>query len=178
MDLNMPSLGIGARVKHPSFGEGIVVDFDNTTIKIFFKDEGDREISRSFEGLRIIESPKDAAAVPDTKIIEDALERVLKDMIEPNDIVELAQKWEGGTLEFHPANKELQSKEIPIETFWHKIVMLRDKLRVLEQNINSHEKLNDAERIHLQQYISRIYGTLTTFNVLFANKEEQFSSKG
>jgi hypothetical protein len=178
MELHSASLGIGARVKHPSFGEGIVVDMDNATLQIFFKGEGDREISRNFEGLKVIESPKDGTAIPDTKLIEESLRKVLKDMIEPNITVELAKKWEGGTLELHPANRELQSKEVPIETFWHKIVMLRDRLRVLEQNINSHEKLNDGEKIHLQQYISRIYGTLTTFNVLFADKEDQFSSKG
>jgi len=76
-----------------------------------------------------------------------------------------------------PGEEDLQSKEIPIDTFFHKIVMVRDRLRVLEQNINSHEKLSDSDKVHLQQYVSRIYGSLTTFNILFAKKEDHFSSK-
>ncbi|GAC1480383.1 MAG: hypothetical protein NVS1B13_01020 [Flavisolibacter sp.] len=77
-----------------------------------------------------------------------------------------------------PADKSLKPKEIPIEDLFHKIIMLRDRLRVMEQQINSHKKLDDKEKINLQQYITRIYGSLTTFNVLFKNKEEWFVGEG
>jgi hypothetical protein len=88
--------------------------------------------------------------------------------------VDLGRKWQGGVMLLQPANKDLQAKEIPIETFFHKIVMMRDRLRVLEQNINSNDHLTDEEKVNLQQYISRIYGSMTSFNVLFENKEDYF----
>ncbi len=72
------------------------------------------------------------------------------------------------------ADKSLKPKEIPIEDFFHKIVMLRDRLRVLEQNINSNKKLSDEEKVNIQQYITRCYGSLTTFNVLFKNNNQVF----
>jgi hypothetical protein len=86
----------------------------------------------------------------------------------------LGEKWIGGSIDLKPANPELKSKEIPIETFFHKIVMVRDRLRVLEQNINAHAVLTDEEKVNLQQYITRIYGSLTSFNILFADKEDFF----
>lgn len=177
MDLNNGLLGIGARVKHPTFGEGIVTSMDVSTMNVFFKHEGDKEISRKFEGLKVLESAQEADNSLDIKTVEGALKRVLKEMVGISQPVELAGKWDGGTLIMQPGNRDLQSKEVPIDAFFHKIVMVRDRLRVLEQNINSHEKLNDADKVHLQQYISRIYGSLTTFNILFADKEDHFSSK-
>lgn len=110
----------------------------------------------------------------------DGLKQVLRELMEEETVygfVEMGKKWEGGTIQFNPANSELQSKEIPIDTFFKKIVMVRDKLRVLEAKLNSSDNLSSTDKVELQQYISRAYGSLTSFNILFKNKEDQFSSK-
>jgi hypothetical protein len=87
---------------------------------------------------------------------------------------ELADRWKGGELVIKPSKAELEAKIVPIDAFFHKIVMARDRLRVLEQHVNAHKALSDADKVQLQQYITRIYGSLTTFNILFKNKEDQF----
>ncbi|HEX3645159.1 MAG TPA: hypothetical protein VHT95_06100 [Vicinamibacterales bacterium] len=88
-----------------------------------------------------------------------------------------AEKWRGGTLLLRPGTAGLQEKSWPIETFFHKVVMLRNRLRTLEQHINSSE-LPDDTKVKLQAYISGCYGTLTSFNVLFAEEEDQFKGAG
>ena len=86
----------------------------------------------------------------------------------------IGSKWEGGTLVMRPGKPGLQEKEVPIETFFRKIVMVRDRLRVLEQQVNASTKLDDADKLGLQQYITRCYGSLTTFNVLFDDRQDWF----
>ena len=88
-----------------------------------------------------------------------------------------AEKWRGGTLVLRPGTAGLQEKSWPIETFFHKVVMLRNRLRTLEQHVNSAE-LPDDTKVKLQAYISGCYGTLTSFNVLFAEEEDQFKGAG
>lgn len=88
--------------------------------------------------------------------------------------VSLGSKWTGGKMILQPGDKNMAIKEIPIDAFFHKIVMLRDRLRVLEQRINSHDILTDEDKVNMQQYITRIYGSLTTFNVLFKFPHDQF----
>jgi hypothetical protein len=88
--------------------------------------------------------------------------------------VPLAQKWEGGVIKLVPANPELQAKDIPLDSLFHKVVMIRDRLRTLEQKLNAHPKLSDTEKVEMQQYVTRCYGSLTTFNVLFREKNDQF----
>jgi hypothetical protein len=88
--------------------------------------------------------------------------------------VRLAPRWEGGTVLLKPGDPATQPKEIPLDGLFHKVVMIRDRLRVLEQKINGHAKLSDAEKVEMQQYVTRCYGSLTTFNVLFREEKDRF----
>ena len=88
--------------------------------------------------------------------------------------VEIAGRWEGGEMILKPGKEGVQEKRLPLDALFHKVVMIRDKLRVLEQKINGNPKLDDDEKVQLQQYVTGCYGSLTTFNVLFANREDGF----
>jgi hypothetical protein len=107
----------------------------------------------------------------------NALKALIRDVLAEDGLLgdtPMGKRWEGGTVILKPGVDGQQSKEIPVDAFFHKVVMLRDKLRVLEQKINGHPKLSDQEKVEMQQYITRCYGSLTTFNVLFRDKEDQF----
>jgi hypothetical protein len=171
-------LGIGTQVQHPSFGGGIVVGVTSDFFKIYFKQlDTTKEIATDYAGLEVKELVEPTTAMVSMSDVEAALENVLWKMDKTNEIVHLGGKWMRGKLVIHPGDTSLKSKEIPIEDFFHKIVMLRDRLRVLEQNINSHAKLDDEDKVHLQQYITRCYGSLTTFNVLFRDNWHQFKGE-
>ena len=88
--------------------------------------------------------------------------------------VRMAARFQGGTLVIRPGKADTQEKVIPIEALFHKVTMVRDRLRVLEQRLNNHPKLNDEDRVELQQYVTRAYGSLTSFNVLFRDREDWF----
>jgi len=168
------ALGIGSRVKHPVMGKGVIVQVRSDAYEIGFIDHGVRLIMRDFEGLEVIdavETPEDLAS---WEKIEKSIVRVLNRFSDIQQTVPLGQKWTGGRMVLYPGDRSLKEKEIPIDTFFHKIVMVRDRLRVMEQKINA-SKLSDEEKVDLEQYITRIYGSLTTFNVLFKNKDDQFT---
>lgn len=173
--MELYDIAIGARVKHPSLGTGVVYEIDPRTFHIFFKDHGEQPISRSFEGLEVIAPGVEVEPEPlDLDHVRNALREVLEEMQTPQRPVEMARRYEGGVLEIKPRDVALKSKEVPIEDFFHKIVMIRDRFRVLEQKINAHAGLSDQDKVELQQYITRCYGSLTTFNILFEDKEDQF----
>lgn len=174
-------LGIGSRVEHPNFGRGVVVDLGTDFYNIWFKSANAvRSIGRNFEGLRILHAAEDTGpgGVVNMADLEFMLHKVLDERSDISEKVTIAPKWQGGTLILKPLDDSMQGKEIPAETFFHKIVMVRDRLRVLEQQINAHKVLTDTEKVDLQQYITRIYGSLTTFNVLFKHADEAFKGTG
>ncbi len=176
----MMGIKTGTKVDHERYGEGVITESNISGFTVIFERSGKMEFSRMNDEFEILEEGDGEAPSLEGKSVDELvglLKNVLEDYNGLSEIVELGDKWQGGTMTLNPANPDLQSKEIPIEQFFHKIVMVRDRLRVLEQNINSHDKLSDEEKVHMQQYITRSYGSLTTFNVLFKNKEDQFSSK-
>ena len=108
------------------------------------------------------------------------IKMALRDCLEEEGLIgetRLGPRWTGGTLILQPPNSDLKAKEVPIEVFFKKIVMLRDRLRVLEAKLNSKDTLEDDEKVELQQYITRCYGSLTTFNVLFKDKADYFTGE-
>jgi hypothetical protein len=116
-------------------------------------------------------------SVPLKQFISETLDDAVRKLgLEKPDSVldKLGARWHGGKLVMHPSDPALQPKDVPLEVFFHKIVMMRNNLRVMEQKINSHEKLSDGEKVEMQQYITKCYGSMTTFNVLFKEKEDQF----
>jgi hypothetical protein len=180
--MKIQHLTVGLRVRHPQYGIGTVKAVSEHLAEIRFDDAlrsidpelGDiapAEPSMAVSGLEVslrqfVES-----------IIETVVERL--GVEKPDAVVEqLAIKWHKGKAVLHPADPALQTKEVPLEVFFHKVVGIRNQLRVLEQKLNGHPTLTDGEKVELQQYITRCYGSLTTFNLLFKRKEDQFSSKG
>ncbi|HEY0731265.1 MAG TPA: hypothetical protein VGD33_02505 [Chitinophagaceae bacterium] len=168
------NLGIGTRLQHTQHGPGVIVGVRYATYLISFINHGLKEIEKNDNKLEEIIPENATVEIETHSEVERSLLKILRLWGGITENVPLGDRWQKGTLIIQPADKSLKPKEIPIEDFFHKIVMLRDRLRVMEQQINAHKKLGDEDKVNLQQYITRIYGTLTTFNVLFKNKEQWF----
>jgi hypothetical protein len=175
-----PDLKYCSLVKVRSGSMGKVIIPDVTKAKVARGSGIRRDTSVTRIERRTLESPiiGDTTGVIDMD--KNGLKAVLRELLEEETLYgypDMGAKWLGGKLVLEPSDPENQSKEIPIEAFFHKIVMLRDRIRVLEAKLNGNKTLLEQEKVELQGYISKCYGTLTTFNVLFAEKEDQFSSK-
>lgn len=169
-------LGVGSRIRHPQFGKGVVVQIRSDVYEITFIESGTRQISRDYEGLDIIEAVETPSDLTTYEKIEKSLIRVLRRFSDIQETVAMGTRWNGGKILLIPGEAGLKEKEVPMDAFFHKIVMVRDRLRVLEQKLNA-SKLTDDEKVEMQQYITRVYGSLTTFNVLFKNKEDYFTGE-
>jgi len=176
--MKIEALHIGMKVRHPQYGIGIVKTISDARADIQF-DDGKRTIAPEPSGLEPAE-PQAAVRgleMPLAQFVQQAVDATIHKLgLEKPDlfIEQLGLRWHKGKAVLHPADPTLQTKEVPMDVFFHKIVMVRNNLRVLEQKINAHEKLSDGEKVEMQQYITRSYGSLTTFNVLFKEKEDQF----
>ena len=172
--MEQTTLGIGTRLQHTQFGPGVIVGLRYATYLISFIHHGVKEIEKTDTHLEEIIPENVTEEIETHSEVEKSLLKILRLWGGLTEIVPLGEKWIKGTMLLQPFDKTLKPKEIPMEDFFHKVVMLRDRLRVLEQNINSSKTLTDEEKVNIQQYITRCYGSLTTFNVLFKNKEHWF----
>lgn len=172
----MDNLNIGTLIEHDRYGEGVIGKVNVTNYEIYFANSGKISISKTSDEINVLTEPENASPSIniDVEQVKDLFNVLLDDKGLLNEPIQMAEKWEGGTLHLVPGRDGVQGKEVPIDTFFHKIVMVRDRLRVLEQNINSHKTLSDEDKVNLQQYITRAYGSLTTFNILFDDKEQYF----
>jgi len=133
-----------------------------------------QEGSPASPSLHSPQSPQEIDIDMDIGEFRRVLREVLADELGIGD-PEMGGRWEGGELILKPGKPGTQEKRIPLDVLFHKIVMIRDKLRVLEQKLNAHEGLSAADKVQLQAYITGCYGSLTTFNLLFAKREDGFT---
>lgn len=168
----MKILGIGSRIAHSEFGKGVITNVTSKQYWVTFMENGLEtiDLDADFEVIEAAENEVDTVSLFD---VESSLVQILKKWSDVSEVVSIGDKWKGGKLILQPEDTNLKPKEIKVEDFFHKITMVRDRLRVMEQKVNS-SNLEAQEKTDLQQYITRIYGSLTTFNVLFKSKEQQF----
>jgi len=178
--MKIEALHVGMKVRHPQYGLGTVRTISEHSAEIRF-DEGQRTVEPESAEIEPAEPQVAVSGLhqPLGLFVEETAAAVVRALgLEKPDTVagELGPRWHHGRMMLHPADPSLQAKEVSLEVFFHKIVMMRNNLRVLEQKVNAHEKLSDGEKVEMQQYITRCYGSMTTFNVLFRNKEDQFTT--
>lgn len=168
----MKILGIGSRINHPEFGKGVITNVSTKEYWVTFIENGLETIALNseFEVIEAAENEVDTISFYD---VETSLKSILRKWSDVTEIVPIADKWKGGKLILDPGQAGVAGKDVPIDTFFNKIVMVRDRLRVMEQKINA-SNLDNTEKVDLQQYITRIYGSLTTFNVLFKSNSDYF----
>ena len=168
----MKLLGIGSRINHAEYGKGVVTNVSSKEYWVTFIDGGLEtiDLDSEFEVIEAAENEVDTISFYD---VEQSLLSILKKWNGIAEPVAIGDKWKGGNMKLVPGQAGLAHKDVPIDVFFHKIVMLRDRLRVMEQKINS-SNIEEIEKVELQQYITRIYGSLTTFNVLFKSQSDYF----
>jgi len=166
-------LGIGSRIEHQDHGKGVITNVTTELYWVTFIHKGLETITvdDTFEVIEAVDGEVDTVSFYE---VEKSLRDLLKRYSDISEVVPIADKWRGGVLTLTPKDTSLSSKDIPIDTFFHKIVMLRDRIRVMEQKINASKALEEQDKIDLQQYITRMYGSLTTFNILFKSSSQNF----
>ncbi|HKY31428.1 MAG TPA: hypothetical protein VJV23_02745 [Candidatus Polarisedimenticolia bacterium] len=174
----------GARVYSAQFGVGEVISAegygDAERLTIRFESAGVRQVHAAthiLEPAVPAPAPRSGAGLLDAHAVLEAIREGVRDAVRDEvglRTVRMMDRWRGGSIVLRPGREGQKDKDIPLDDFFHKIVMVRDRLRVLEQKVNAHKGLSDADKVELQQYITRIYGSLTTFNVLFADRDDWF----
>ena len=178
--MKVEALHVGMKVRHPQYGVGTVKSISEHAAEVRF-DDSQRTVEPQSAGLEPAEPQVAVSGLnqPLVLFVQETAAAVVRalGLEKPESFTDvMLHRWHNGKMVLHPADPTLQTKEVPLEVFFHKIVMVRNNLRVLEQKINAHEKLTDAEKVEMQQYVTRSYGSLTTFNLLFRSKEDQFNT--
>ncbi|WP_445735739.1 hypothetical protein [Mariniflexile sp.] len=168
----MKLLGIGSRIEHKEYGKGVVTNVTNQHYWVTFIENGLEtiDLDSEFDVIEAADGDVDTVSFFD---VESSLVNILKKWSDASEIVTIADKYKGGKLILEPSDTGLKAYELPIDTFFHKITMVRDRLRVMEQRVNASD-LDEQAKIDLQQYITRIYGSLTSFNILFKSESHRF----
>ena len=173
----MDELGIGSRIKHPEFGTGVIINVKPKTYMVVFTERGKLEVAKAYQNIEVIEAVESYHDPVSFAEVEKMFIAVIKKYSDVQETVPMHGKWAGGKIVLHAGNPDMKGKEIPMDVFFNKIVMTRDRLRVMEQRINAHDKLSEEDKVNLQQYLTRIYGSLTTFNVLFKEEGDHFKGE-